>query len=144
MDFDPAKDADDLGKHGISLARTVDMDLRMAIEDDRHDDGAVRPISLRRAHKRSSNAMSGNSREPVTDIDNPEWTEADFRRAKSPEAALSPETLAQFGGTRGPMTPSGKVAVSLELNPEVVSHFEATGPGWQARIDETLKQSIAK
>ena len=86
--------------------------------------------------------MSDNSREPVTDIDNPEWTEADFRRARSPETVLPPEILAQFGGTRVPA--AGKISVSLELSTEVVSHFKATGPDWQVRIDEVLKRSIAK
>lgn len=89
--------------------------------------------------------MSDNSREPVTDIDNPEWTEADFRNARPPEEVLPPEILAQFGGTLvSTGRTSGEVSVSLELSAEVVSHFKATGPGWQARIDETLQRSIAK
>ncbi|NDV88317.1 hypothetical protein GTW51_16575 [Aurantimonas aggregata] len=89
--------------------------------------------------------MSDDSREPVTDIDNPEWTEADFRRARSPEATFPPEILAQFGGSRATSgTSTEKVSVSLQLSPEVVSHFKATGPGWQARIDEALKRSIGE
>ncbi|WP_234901870.1 BrnA antitoxin family protein [Agrobacterium rubi] len=27
------------------------------------------------------------------------------------------------------------------LSPEVVEHYKATGPGWQARIDEVLKKA---
>jgi hypothetical protein len=73
-DFDPAKDAINQSKHGISLARWVDLDMSVTYEDDRHDygepryraygligdlaycltftdrDGKVRPISLRCAH----------------------------------------------------------------------------------------------
>jgi hypothetical protein len=73
-DFDPAKDAINRSKHGVSLARWVDLDIKVTFVDDRHDygevryraygfiDGAayflaftsrnerVRPISLRRAH----------------------------------------------------------------------------------------------
>jgi len=73
-DFDPAKEAINLSKHGISLARWVDLDIKVAFVDDRYDygevryraygyidgvayylaftgrKGNVRPISLRRAH----------------------------------------------------------------------------------------------
>jgi hypothetical protein len=73
-DFDPAKDAINRSKHGISLARWVDLDMSVTFVDGRHDygeiryraygliedlsycltftdrDGKVRPISLRRAH----------------------------------------------------------------------------------------------
>jgi uncharacterized DUF497 family protein len=73
-DFDPAKEAINLAKHGISLARWVDMDIRAIVRAEPFDygepryraygsiDGAgyclvftirnerYRPISLRRAH----------------------------------------------------------------------------------------------
>jgi uncharacterized DUF497 family protein len=74
VDFDPAKDAINLSKHGVSLARWVDLDMKVTFIDDRRDygeiryraygfidgqayylaftnrNGRVRPISLRRAH----------------------------------------------------------------------------------------------
>ena len=74
IDFDPAKEAINLSKHGISLARWIDLDMKVTFVDDRHDYGEiryraygfidgipycltftdrnekVRPISLRRAH----------------------------------------------------------------------------------------------
>jgi uncharacterized protein len=73
-DFDPAKEAINLAKHGISLARWVDLDVFAIVRDDRFDYGEprfraygfidgmahclvftirneqYRPISLRRAH----------------------------------------------------------------------------------------------
>jgi uncharacterized DUF497 family protein len=73
-DFDPAKEAANLSKHGISLARWVDLDIKVTVVDDRYDygeiryraygfigdvayclvftnrNGQVRPIGLRRAH----------------------------------------------------------------------------------------------
>jgi uncharacterized DUF497 family protein len=72
--FDPAKEAINLAKHGVSLARWVDLKVLAIVRDDRFDygepryraygviDGASyclvftvrnerhRPISLRRAH----------------------------------------------------------------------------------------------
>jgi uncharacterized protein len=73
-DFDPTKEALNVSKHGISLSRWGDLDIKVTFVDDRHDYGeiryraygyidgvaycltftnrneSVRPISLRRAH----------------------------------------------------------------------------------------------
>ena len=73
-DFDPAKEAINLAKHGISLARWIDLEVFAIVADDRFDYGEsryraygmidgvsyclvftvrnerYRPISLRRAH----------------------------------------------------------------------------------------------
>lgn len=74
FDFDPIKEASNLSKHGISLARWVDLKILAIVRDDPFDYGepryrayglldgqphclvfttrndAYRPISLRRAH----------------------------------------------------------------------------------------------
>jgi len=47
-------------------------------------------------------------------------------------------------GQRGPQKAPTKTLVSLRLSVEVIEHFKATGPGWQARIDRTLADSITK
>jgi uncharacterized DUF497 family protein len=74
IEFDPAKDAANIEKHGISLARAVELDVLALIEDDRfeearfriyglidglpycvagtHRGAKVRIISLRRAHRK--------------------------------------------------------------------------------------------
>ncbi len=76
IEFDPAKDAINVEKHGVSLSRVVDMEMLAVLPDDRRVygeqrfrafgliDGAafsvafairgatLRPISLRRAHKK--------------------------------------------------------------------------------------------
>ena len=73
-DFDPAKEAINLSKHRVSLARWVDLEIQALVRDDRFDYGelrlrayglldgqphclvftmrndAYRPISLRRPH----------------------------------------------------------------------------------------------
>lgn len=36
-----------------------------------------------------------------------------------------------------------KKAVSIRLSPEVVSFYKNKGPGWQTRIDETLRAIVA-
>ena len=76
VEFDPAKEAINRSKHGVSLARWIDLDIKVAFVDDRRDygeiryraygfiegvayclafttrNGQMRPISLRRAHSR--------------------------------------------------------------------------------------------
>ena len=75
------------------------------------------------------------------DLDNPEWTKADFGQSKKPEAVLPAEVLAAFPRTRGAQKAPKKVPLSIRLSPEVVAHYKATGPGWQTRIDEDLKKA---
>lgn len=80
-----------------------------------------------------------------TKIDpNPEWTEADFAKAKAPAKLLSAKTLAQFGRARGPQKSPTKIPVSIRLSPEVVKHFKEKGPGWQSRIDDALRKIARK
>ena len=50
------------------------------------------------------------------------------------------ETLIRRGR---PRKARPKEAVSIRLSPEVVDAFRATGPGWQTRIDEALKDWLA-
>ncbi len=79
------------------------------------------------------------SRPTVTDHDNPEWTDADFARAR-PVSELPAHIRAAFPRTRGPQKAPTKVPVSIRLSPEVIAYFKAGGPGWQGRIDEALRK----
>jgi uncharacterized protein (DUF4415 family) len=47
-------------------------------------------------------------------------------------------------GKRGPQKAPTKKLVSLRLSPEVIDHVKSTGPGWQTRIDSTLRESIKR
>jgi uncharacterized protein (DUF4415 family) len=85
--------------------------------------------------------------EPHTpfDDDSPEWTDEMFARARPGAAVLPPEVLAAFGKPRGrPKAAAAKVAVKLRLDPDVIEGFKAGGPGWQTRINTTLKDALAK
>jgi uncharacterized protein (DUF4415 family) len=48
----------------------------------------------------------------------------------------------RYPGQRGPQRAPTKLLISIRLSREVIAHFKATGPGWQRRIDETLKSAI--
>ncbi len=79
------------------------------------------------------------SRSRLTDRENPEWTDADFAKAK-PASALPKHVLAAFPRTRGAQKAPRKVPVSIRLSADVVDHYKAGGPGWQARIDQALRK----
>ena len=51
--------------------------------------------------------------------------------------------IVTYPGQRGPQKAPTKRLISLRLSQEVVDHYKALGPGWQTRIDEALKKSIA-
>jgi uncharacterized protein (DUF4415 family) len=51
--------------------------------------------------------------------------------------------VATFPNKRGPQKAPTKRLVSLRLSQEVVDHYKSLGPGWQTRIDEALKKTIA-
>ena len=81
----------------------------------------------------------------MIDDDNPEWTAADFARAKYGQD-IPAHIRAAFPKARG--RPAGSVkadakqAVSIRLDPDVIAHFRATGPGWQSRVNAALRKAI--
>jgi uncharacterized protein (DUF4415 family) len=43
-----------------------------------------------------------------------------------------------------PPSETRKEAVSIRLSPEVLRHFRESGPGWQTRIDEVLRDWVKR
>ncbi|QQO20005.1 BrnA antitoxin family protein [Bradyrhizobium diazoefficiens] len=87
---------------------------------------------------------SGYTKEDLRAVsDNPELTKADFAKAK-PFSEVFPDLSASIRKGRGPNKSPTKKLVSLRLSPEVVEHFKSTGPGWQSRIDETLRKAVKR
>lgn len=72
--------------------------------------------------------------------DNPEWTEADFKKAQRLDAIL-PE-LAQTIRRRGKQKAPTKTSVSIRLDAEVVEAYKATGSGWQAKLNTDLRKAL--
>lgn len=76
----------------------------------------------------------------ASDPDNPEWTEEDFKNAR-PFAEVFPELMESIRRSRGrPVVEVRKQQISLRLDPDVIAKFKATGKGWQARINDILKE----
>jgi uncharacterized protein (DUF4415 family) len=71
--------------------------------------------------------------------ENPEWTKADFAKAK-PFPDVFPE-LASTIRRRGKQKTPTKTAISLRLDPDVLKAYKATGTGWQSRINNDLRKA---
>ena len=83
--------------------------------------------------------MTAKPNPELVDAENPEWTDADFAAAK-PFGDLPAGLKAKLARGR-PRSEAPKVAVKLRLDQEVVARFKAGGPGWQTRINDTLRKA---
>lgn len=79
------------------------------------------------------------------DPDNPEWTEADFVRAKPVWAFPDLVEILQKHGKLGrPPLPKAekKQRVTLHLDPDVLARLKADGKGWQTRANAALRKAL--
>lgn len=79
----------------------------------------------------------------LVDNENPEWTDADFARAR-PASEVLPELFgAQVAKSmlkpRGKQVAPTKQAVTVRYSPDVLEAFKATGAGWQTRMNDALR-----
>jgi len=82
--------------------------------------------------------------EHLIDDDAPELDEAFFKRAKPAREVMSEAAQATFKPRGRPKAQAAKVAVKLRLDPDVLSAFKASGPGWQTRINATLRDAAGR
>lgn len=78
--------------------------------------------------------------------DSPEWTDADFARAR-PIREVDPgmlEAVAEFRRRGRPPVDSPKVRIGLRLAPDVVEGIRATGRGYNARVERVLREALAE
>lgn len=88
--------------------------------------------------------MKKNSRQGKgVDPDNPPLTRADFARFR-PSREVVPHIVEAYLKRKGrpPEGVASKVQVTLRLDPAIIAHFKARGPGWQTRINEALMKAI--
>lgn len=105
-----------MSKPGISRHSSKTLAAKRASGEDRTDWNKVRRMSAATA-----------TRNARTDSDNPPLTKKDFARAK----------VVRRGR---PRLANPKQQVTLRLSAEVLAHYRAQGPGWQARIDADLRK----
>ena len=79
--------------------------------------------------------------------ENPEWTTAMIAKARAAKEVLPKIFGARAAATmlkpRGrPKSAQSKVAISLRLQPDTLARWKATGPGWQTRMADVLRESV--
>ena len=78
------------------------------------------------------------------DDDNPEWTDADFARAR-PFPELFPGLARKLRAQGGrPRLERPKVHVGFRLAADVVEGIKATGKGYNARVERVLRDALAR
>lgn len=71
------------------------------------------------------------------------WKDAVVVHGGSPQAVRQALNEAKRRpGQRGPQKSPTKVLTTLRLDANVLAHFKAQGPGWQTRINETLRKAM--
>lgn len=83
------------------------------------------------------------------DEENPEWTEEDFAKARPALYAIAeifgPQAAEAIRRRPGrPTKPDRKVNQTLRLDPEVLEAYKQEGPGWQAHINDVLRQNMPR
>lgn len=71
------------------------------------------------------------------DDSNPEWTDADFKKAKRPDSELVELSKRPVGR---PVSENPKQRTTLYLDSEIMEYFKSTGKGWQTRINKILRE----
>jgi len=92
------------------------------------------------------NAKPGKSASAWVDPDDaPEWSDEMFARA---EVAEGGKVLRPASGTvrgRGrPRVEAPKRQISVRLDQDVLAGLENTGPGWQSRMNQALREWLAR
>jgi len=77
----------------------------------------------------------------LIDNDNPEWTEEDFTQVKK-FSELPEEHQRILRGIMDENAAKKKVAVRLPR--DVVEKMQATGEGWELRVEEAVRQWLAR
>ncbi len=83
------------------------------------------------------------------DEDNPEWTREEIRKARPALEVIAevfgPNVAEEFRRGRGrPAKDGKKVHQTLRLDPDVVEAYRAQGRGWQAPMNDVLRQHMPR
>ena len=79
--------------------------------------------------------MPDQPRRPRTLNDARSEAEAAFKKMTKKAAEAQPKQVA---------LPGVKELVSLRIDQDVLAHFQEGGPGWQDRINDTLRKAAGK
>lgn len=80
----------------------------------------------------------------MSDKENPEWTEQDFKKARPARKALPPAFFKamQEGRVGRPKSKHPKQKVTIRLDEEVLQWLKSSGTGWQTRLNDLLTEHM--
>ncbi len=95
-------------------------------------------------------ARKKDDRASRPDDENPEWTAKDFARSR-PASEVLPKFIGEEAtqelmrrGRGRPQKADRKVNQTLRLDPDVLSAYRQEGSGWQARINQVLREHMPR
>ena len=77
----------------------------------------------------------------AADPDTFELDEEWFKRAR-PAIEVDPDLVERWRRTRGKQKAPTKEHISIRLDADLAAHFRASGPGWQTRLNDTLRRAV--
>jgi uncharacterized protein (DUF4415 family) len=78
------------------------------------------------------------------DDDNPEWTKEDFVQARPFKEVFPAQHQAWKNPGGRPRAERPKVHVGFRLAADVVEGIKATGKGYNARVEQVLREALAQ
>lgn len=79
----------------------------------------------------------------IADDDNPPLNEETLARMR-PAREVVPDIVKVAAKIGRPKADHPKQAIKLRLDHDIVTHFRNTGPGWQTRINDTLRKALRR
>ncbi len=77
----------------------------------------------------------------AADSDTFELDEEWFKRAR-PASETAPHIVEAYRRTRGKQKAPTKEQITIRLDADITAHLRKEGPGWQTRLNDTLRQAI--
>ena len=78
----------------------------------------------------------------AADPDTFELDEAWFASAR-PAIEADPETVKGWRRSRGKKKAQAEGSVTVQIDADLAAYFRESGPGWQTRLNDTLRQAIS-
>ena len=88
-------------------------------------------------------AAPGEDR-PLTPQEKADWAKAVVVKKGGYPAVQAALAARRKQGERGPQHGPTKQSVSIRYSPDVLANFKASGAGWQTRMNDTLRDWVAK
>lgn len=89
-------------------------------------------------------AVAPGKDRPFTAKEKSDWAKAVVVKAGGYPAVQAALAARRKQGERGPQRSPTKQSVSVRYSPDVLEYFRATGAGWQTRMNDALRDWVAK